>query len=58
MTTKKQRQQLQQLQKRNAGSLNYGGKCAASGRDDDVLLIPKCSLKGPREDELAALLLD
>ena len=37
MTTKKQ------LQKRNAGSLHYGGKCAASGRDDGVLLIPKSS---------------
>jgi hypothetical protein len=39
------RQHLQQLQKRNAGSLHYGGKCAASGRDDSVLLIPKTSLK-------------
>jgi len=42
MTPKKQRQQ--QLQKRNAGSLYYGGKCAASSRDDGVLPIPKSSL--------------
>src|SRR5271168_3284842 len=47
MTTKKQRQQLQQLQKRNAGSLHYGGKCAASGRNDGVSLIPKSNLLCP-----------
>jgi hypothetical protein len=45
MTAKKQRQHLQQLQKRKAGSPHYGGTCAAAGRDDGVLLIPKTSLK-------------
>ncbi len=36
---------VQQLQKRNAGSLHCGDKCATSGQDDGVLLIPKRRLR-------------
>jgi hypothetical protein len=52
MTTKKQRQ------KRNAGSLHYGGKCAASGRDDSVLLIPKTNVTADVAERIEIFPLD